>query len=135
MKATGRSRRKSVVVVCIVVPIALLHFFTGSAYNGPWPELVNGYLLDILVPLAFYLLLCLPETPQLRPWPVKAILVLGAASSVEFAQFLGMPILGRTFDPLDFPAYGLGVALAVLLDIVAFPRILPFWGTERAGNS
>lgn len=135
MKATVRSRRKSVVVVCIVVPIALLHFFTGSACNGPLPEFVNGYLLDILVPLAFYLLLCLPDTPQLRPWPVKAILVLGATSSVEIAQFLGMPILGRTFDPLDFPAYGLGVALAVLLDIVAFPRILPFWGTEPVGDS
>jgi hypothetical protein len=135
LKATGRSRRKSVVVVCIVVPIALLHFFTGSAYNGPLPEFVNGYLLDILIPLAFYLLLCLPDTPQLRPWPVKAILVLGAASSVEIAQFFGLPILGRTFDPLDFPAYGLGVALAVLLDIVAFPRILPFWGTELAGDS
>jgi hypothetical protein len=135
LKAPHRDRRQSLVVVCVVVPIAMVHFFTGSAYKGPLPEFVNGYLLDILVPLAFYLLLCLPETPQLRPWPVKAILVFGAASCVEIAQFLGMPILGRTFDPLDFPAYGLGVALAVLLDIVAFPRILPFWGTELAGDS
>jgi hypothetical protein len=135
LKARDRDRRRALVVVSVVVPIAIVHFFTGSAYKGPLPEFVNGYLLDILVPLAFYLLLCLPKTPQLRPWLVKAILVLGTASSVETAQFLGVPILGRTFDPLDFAAYGLGVALAVLLDIVAFPRILPFWGTEPAGDS
>jgi hypothetical protein len=132
LKAPARERRKMLVVVCLVVPIALLHFFTGSAYNGPWPEFVNGYLLNILVPLAFYLLLCLPETPQLRPWQVKAVLVFGAASAVEIAQFLGLPVLGRTFDPLDFAAYGLGVGLAVLLDAVVFPRIFPFWTTELA---
>ena len=132
MKATVRSRRRRVVVVCIVVPIALLHFFTGSAYNGPWPQLVNGYfLMDMLVPLAFYFLLCLPEIPQLQPWPVKALLVFGAAASVEVAQFFGMPILGRTFDPLDFVTYGLGVALAVLLDTVVLPRMLPFWAADR----
>jgi hypothetical protein len=130
LKAPNRDHRKSVVVVCIVVPIALLHFVTGSAYQGPLPDLVNGYLLDILVPSAFYLLLCLPETPRLHSWPVKAILVFGAASSVEIAQFLGMPVLGRTFDPLDFVAYGLGVGLAVVLDTVVLPRIIPSWVTE-----
>ena len=133
MKATVRSRGKKVLVVCIVVPIGLLHFFTGSAYHGPWPELVNGYLLDVLVPLAFYLLLCLPEIPQLQPWPVKALLVFGAAASVEVAQFFGMPILGRTFDPLDFVTYGLGVALAVLLDTAVLPRVLRFWTHESSG--
>lgn len=132
MNAPDRARRKTLVVVCIVVPIALLHFFTGSAYNGPWPELVNGYLLDILVPFAFYLLLVLPETSLLRPWSVKALAVFGAGASVEIAQYFGAPILGRTFDLLDFAAYGLGVAAAVLLDTVAFPRIFPFWATERA---
>lgn len=130
MKATIQSRRKRVVVVGIVVPIALLHFFTGSAYHGPWPELVNGYLMDVLVPLAFYLLLCLPEIPQLQPWPVKALLVFGAAASVEIAQFFGIPILGRTFDPLDFATYALGVGLAVLLDVVVLPRLLPSWAAE-----
>jgi hypothetical protein len=132
LKATVRSRRKSVVVVCIVVPIDLLHFFTGSAYNGPWPELVNGYLMDVLVPLAFYLLLCLPEIPQLQPWPVKALLVFGAAASVEVAQFFGVPILGRTFDPLGFVMYGLGVGLAVLLDTVVLPRLFEFWTDESS---
>ena len=135
MRATVRSRGKRVLVVCIVVPIDLLHFFTGSAYHGPRPELVNGYLMDVLVPLAFYLLLCLPEIPQLQPWPVKALLVFGAAASVEVAQFLGVPILGQTFDPLDFVMYGLGVALAVLLDTVVFPRFFKFWAPKPSPSA
>jgi glycopeptide antibiotics resistance protein len=123
----GKSRNKMVVVACLVVPIALLHFFTGSAYTGPWPEFVNGYLLDILVPFAFYLLLILPESPLLKPWPVKALLVFGAGASVEIAQFFGAPILGETFDPLDFLMYGAGVLLAAFVDTVVLPRLFEFW--------
>jgi hypothetical protein len=124
---TGGVSRKMVVVVCLVVPIALLHFFTGSAYSGPWPEFVNGYLLDILVPFAFYFLLVLPETPLLRFWPVKALLVFGAGACVEIAQYFGAPIFGQTFEPLDFVMYGLGVGLAAFLDTVVFPRVFGFW--------
>jgi hypothetical protein len=130
VKAAGTDKRKTLVVVCLVVPVALLHFLTGSAYRGPWPEFVNGYLLDILVPFAYYLLLVLPETPLLRPWPVKALLVFGVGASVEIAQFFGAPILGQTFDPLDFVMYGLGVALGALVDRMAFPRVFGFWDPE-----
>ena len=134
MSAPDRDRRKTLVVVCIVVPIAILHFFTGSAYSGPWPEFVNGYLLDILVPLAFYLLLVLPETPLLRPWSVRALLVFGAGACIEIAQYFEAPILGRTFDPLDFAAYGLGIILAVLLDQALFPTVFSFWHPEAGGD-
>jgi hypothetical protein len=134
VRGTSRDRRKQVVVVCLVVPISLLHFFTGSAYRGPCPEFVNGYLLDILVPLAFYFLLVLPEHPLLERWPVKALLVFGAGASVEIAQFFGAPILGRTFDPLDFVMYALGIGLAAVLDSVLFPRVFGFW-TPRASKA
>ncbi len=127
MGGTSRDRRKKVVVVCLVVPIALLHFFTGSAYRGPCPEFVNGYLLDILVPFAFYFLLVLPEHPLLERWPVKALLVFGAGASVEIAQFFGAPILGQTYDPLDFLMYAVGVLLAALLDTVVLARLVGFW--------
>lgn len=124
-----------VVVVCLVVPIALLHFLTGSAYRGPWPELVNGYLMDILVPFAFYFLLAPQEHPLLRPWPVKAMLVFGAAASVEVAQFFRVPILGRTFDALDFLMYGLGVVLAAFVDTVVFPRVFGFWAPKPSRST
>jgi hypothetical protein len=125
---------KKVVVLSIVIPTALLHFLTGSNYRGPYPAFVNGYLIDILLPLSFYFLLCLAELPLLRSWVVKSVLVFGAASSVEVAQFFGVPIFGRTYDPVDICMYGAGVVLAAILDTVVFPRLFEFW-TPVAGES
>jgi glycopeptide antibiotics resistance protein len=90
-------------------------------------------LLNILVPFGLYFLLCLSEVSLLRSWIVKSILVFGAASFVEIAQFFGVPLLGRTFDPLDFVMYGLGVILAAILDTTLFPRIFDFWTPEAEG--
>ena len=129
--AVKRQRQKSWVVVSIVIPIALLHFFTGHNYQGSYPEFVNGYLLDILVPFAFYFLLCLPDAVFLRSWVVKALPVFAVGCAVEIAQFYGVPILGQTFDPLDFLMYGIGVLSAAALDVVVFPRLFNFWAVER----
>ena len=134
MKGKHSSTGKKVVVVSIVIPVAMLHFLTGSNYRGPYPAFVNGYLIDILLPLSFYFLLCLVELPLLRSWVVKSALVFGAASSVEVAQFFGVPIFGRTYDPMDFVMYGAGVLLAAILDTVVFPRVFEFWAPV-AGES
>ena len=126
---------KKVVVVSVVIPIALLHFFTGSNYRGPYPGFVNGYLLDILLPFAFYFLLCLNEFSLLRSWIVKSSLVFAVGASVEIAQFYGVLIFGRTFDPLDFVMYGIGVLSAAILDTTVFPRILEFWAPQEKGSA
>jgi hypothetical protein len=126
---------KKVVVVSVVIPIALLHFFTGSNYRGPYPGFVNGYLLDILVPFAFYFLLCLNEFSLLRSWIVKSSLVFAVGASVEIAQFYGVPIFGQTFDPLDFGMYGIGVLSAAILDTTVFPRIFEFWTPQAKGSA
>jgi len=130
-----RITRKMAVIVGVNLAIALLHFVTGSNYTGPYPAFVNGYLLNILVPFGFYLLLCLNEVSVLRSWIVKGALVFGAACFVEIAQFFGVPLLGRTFDPLDFVMYGLGVILAAILDTTVFPRIFDFWTPEAKGSA
>ena len=127
MKGTHRIIRKKVVITSIMILIALIHFFTGSNYKGPYPGFVNGYLLDILVPFGFYFLLCLSKFPLLKSWIVRSILVFGVASFTEIAQFFGVPIFGRTFDPVDFVMFGIGVILATILDIIVFPRIFDFW--------
>jgi O-antigen/teichoic acid export membrane protein len=54
-------------------------------------------------------------------------LVFGIGASVEIAQFFGVPLLGRTFDPLDFVMYAAGVTLAAVLDMLVFPKTLRFW--------
>lgn len=127
MKATGRRFRKRAIIVGIVVPIALLHFFTGRNYRGPYVGFVNSYLLDILVPFAFYFLLCLPESSLLRHWLVRGALILGAASAVELAQAAGIPLFGQTSDPLDLLMYAVGVGLAVILDTAVLPRMFESW--------
>ena len=115
-----------------MTPVALLHFFTGRAYKGPYPEFVNGYLLDILVPFAFYFLLCPHDAilSLMRPWFVKSLPVFVVGLSVEAAQFYGVPIFGRTFDPLDFVMYGMGIILAAILDTKVLPRIFGFWAPK-----
>ncbi|MBA7581553.1 hypothetical protein ES708_23459 [subsurface metagenome] len=134
MKGTHRIIRKKVVITSIMILIALTHFFTGSNYKGPYPEFVNGYLLDILVPFGFYFLLCLIKFSLLKSWIVRSILVFGVASFTEMAQFFGVPIFGRTFDPVDFVMFGIGVVLAAIFDIIVFPQIFDFW-TPKAKDS
>jgi len=60
--------------------------------------------------------------------------VFGAASFTEIAQFFGVPIFGRTFDPVDFVMFGMGVILAVIFDIIMFPRIFDFWTPKAKGS-
>lgn len=135
MTESHRTTHKMAVIVGVNLAIALLHFVTGSNYTGPYPAFVNGYLLNILVPFGFYLLLCLNEVSVLRSWIAKGVLVFAVASLVEIAQFLDVPLFGRTFDPLDFVMYGLGVILAAILDTTVFPRVFDFWTPEAKGSA
>ncbi len=128
-EASGRQRKKMVVTTGIVIPIAALHFVTGPSYSGPLAEFVNGYLIDILLPFGVYFLLCPQDAvrPIFRLWYVKAVPVLAIGVVVEISQYFGIPIFGSTFDPWDFAAYVSGVGLAVIFDILIFPRIFSFW--------
>lgn len=131
MSNEGRElqRKKSVVVACIMIMIALLHVVTGPQYAGPFPEFVNGYLIDILLPMGLYLLLC-PQDDKIRwinPWYVKAAPVFLIGVVVETLQYFGHPVFGRTFDPLDYLMYAIGVGLGIMLDKLLFPQLFPFW--------
>lgn len=130
-EASTKSPYKVILIVLIMIPIALLHFVTGSSYKGPWPLFVNGYLIDILLPFGFYFLLCLFDNALLKPWYVKGIIVFGAATAVEITQFFGIPLFGSTFDPLDVVAYGFGVLLAIIFDTQIFARKFSFWQNDH----
>ena len=135
MRKSKPQMQKTVVIVAIMIPIALLHFLTGSDYRGPFPLFVNGYLLDILLPFGFYFLLCLNENFIVKSWLSKGLLVFVAAAAVEIAQYLGVPLFGRTFDPMDFGMYALGVLLAILCDTLLFPRLFGFWQSGHRSDS
>lgn len=118
---------KRIVIVCMMLVIAAVHFVTGKNYRGPYPGFVNGYLLDILVPFGFYFLLCNVESAYLRHWAAKGLSVLGIAFSVEIAQYFGVPVFGRTYDPIDFLMYGFGILSAITFDQMILPRVFKFW--------
>jgi len=117
--------------------------------------LYYSYFSDVIIPFGMYFLMCLfearvrailfSEAPEqvkrtvkpaaifLSDWRLKALLVFGVASFTEVLQGFGVPLLGRTFDPVDFPMFAGGVLLAVLADRVLLERFLPGWSfAEKA---
>ena len=133
----GNITARAVVIVAVMLVIALIHAFrVGSYLNGVAFTLYYSYFSDIVVPFGMYFLLCLNERsiPLLWDWRVKATLVFTIASSTEIAQAFGVPLLGRTFDPLDFVMFAAGTMLAAFVDRVVFMRVFRFWSVEGTGS-
>lgn len=118
---------KKLTITGIALTVGALHFITGENYRGPFPVFVNGYLIDILLPMALYLLLSLFESKLIRAPLFRACTVFGFGCFVEASQYFGYPIFGSTFDPFDILAYASGVFLGILLDLVILPRLIPSW--------
>jgi hypothetical protein len=118
------------ITTLIAMTVGLLHFVIGENYRGPFPAFVNGYLIDILLPMVLYLLLGLLGAQWIRSPILRAAAVFIFGCVVETSQYLGHPFFGSAFDPLDILAYASGVLLGLLLDQVLFPRIFPGWVTD-----
>lgn len=110
------------VIVAICLTVAALHFVTGPQYGGPFRAFVTGYLIDLALPFALVLLLGLgfASVPVLcRPLSrVMVVFCIGAV--VEGSQYLGIPLFGRTFDPLDLLMYAVGATAALGFERLAF---------------
>jgi hypothetical protein len=113
------------VIVGIAVGVGLLHFATGPGYRGPCGWFVNGYLIDVLLPFAMYLLLSLCGPPFRFSGALRAAAVLCVGVIVEVLQFFDVPLFGRTFDPVDFMMYGLGVAGGAAFERAVLSRLGP----------
>ena len=118
---------KRLVITSLALAVGVLHFIKGENYQGPFPIFVNGYLIDILLPMVLFLLMSLFQNRLLRSLLFRACAVFGFGCFVEASQYFRRPIFGSTFDPVDIAAYAGGVLLGVLLDIVLFPRMFPHW--------
>jgi hypothetical protein len=110
-----------VVVICLVV--GGLHFVTGPGYRGPFPTFVNGYLIDLVLPFAMCLLLGIQELKVLRGRTVRFALIFGVGFLTESLQYFGVPIFGRTFDPLDYLMFATGVAGAFVFEWAVLSQI------------
>lgn len=118
-------------MVGIALGVGLLHFVTGPDYRGPLRDFVNGYLIDILLPFAMYLLLSLPQRPLRLPTVGRALAVLAVGGVVELLQFLGVPVFGSTFDPLDLMMYAAGVGGGVAFERLVLARM----STDAGGQA
>ena len=107
---------RKLVVVAIALGVGLLHFLTGPGYEGPLPVFVNGYLIDILLPFAMYLVLGVTKHPTLHSGIVRCTLVFGIGAITETLQYFGVPIFGRTFDPFDYLMFAIGIGVAVVFE-------------------
>ena len=114
---------RRVVVVFIAVVVGLLHFVTGPGYRGPFPAFVNGYLIDILLPFAMYLVLGMAGQSILRSGIIRGTLVFAVGATTETLQYFGVPIFGQTFDLLDYLMFGVGIGLAVVFERIVLSRI------------
>lgn len=120
----NRQSPRKWIITLIALATSALHFVTGEDYRGPFPLFVNGYLIDILLPMTLVLLMGLIENRVIRSAPFRAGAVFGFGCLVEASQYFGRPFFGSTFDPLDILAYAGGVTLGLLLDLVIFPRLI-----------
>ena len=106
------SINRKAIVVFIAVGVGLLHFLTGPGYRGPFPTFVNGYMIDILLPFAMFLVLGVATQSILRNGIARGVFVFAIGAVSETMQYFGIPIFGRTFDPLDYVMFGIGIGLA-----------------------
>jgi len=113
--------KKRIAIVVIALLVGALHFVTGEDYKGPFPVFVNGYMIDILLPMTMFLLMGLIENKIVGSVLFRAAAVFGFGCFVEASQYLGYPLFGSTFDLLDILAYAGGVVLGFLLDRYLFP--------------
>lgn len=123
-------RKRRAVIILVMAAIAAVHLLRiGSHLEGDLYLLYYGYASDILLPFGFYLLLCAAEEQihPLKNWWMKLATAFLLPAGAETLQAIGIPALGRTFDPLDYAAYACGAALGVAADRFIFPRIFRFW--------
>lgn len=125
--------RRKAVVLGMMFLIAAAHIIgPGRTAQGATYVLYYSYFSDLALPFGFYFLLCMSEEQfaVLRPWWVKLAAVFAMAAFAETCQYFGVPVLGETFDSLDYLMYALGAGAAALIETQVFPRIFPFWRSE-----
>ena len=116
---------RKVIVVIIALIVGLLHFVTGPSYEGPFPNFVNGYMIDILLPFAMFLVFTIARQNIIKSNITKGIIIFLIGVVSETLQYFGLPIFGTTFDPLDYLMFLIGIITAYFFNkyyLTKFPR-------------
>jgi hypothetical protein len=110
--------------------IAIIHILRiGNYLSGELYHFYYSYFSDLTLPFGGYFLLCAVEIklPILRHWKRKLVISFLVPALAETFQFFDIPVLGSTFDLLDYLMYAFGAILAAIIDTQVFPRIFKFW--------
>lgn len=114
----------------MVLGVAALHVVNLRAWLPPALHVAHrSYFSDVAIPFAFYFLLCFTDDriPRLRSSVAKGLTVFLGATGAELLQGVGVPLLGRTFDPWDVVMYAVGTGMAALLDALVLSRFVRAW--------
>jgi len=82
-----------------------------GSYTGPEMEFVHSYLGNVAASFAVYFILATPLNRLRFGRALRAVLALGVVELFEATD--GFSIMSNTYDPADYLANGLGIALAL----------------------
>ncbi len=101
----------------LFVFVGVAGFLIQSRYSsGPWRGLVRSYGGNVAASFAVYFIL---TNLFLRRRFGKFLAAAAAMAVVElFEAFDGFGVMQNTYDPVDFAANAVGIALALALDAV-----------------
>jgi len=124
MEKEKRIRIAVLIILCAITLV--LHLMPRPSYTTLYGRFFNSYIIDILLPAYLFILFTmqiyrLSFKFQNRPFQVKLIMagiVLLIVFTIETLQYFHVPILGRTFDPVDYLMYFIGVLLGMLIDFI-----------------
>lgn len=128
-------RNRIIVIIIIIAAIALMHIFrVGQYFKDDLYKYYYSYASDIMIPFAFYFLLCLEEPfiKIFQKWYSKAFFVFAGASIIEILQRYGIDIAGATYDIVDILMFAIGVIVAAFLDRLVFKKLVPFWDISES---
>ena len=98
----------------LFVFVGLAVFLLKRRYSGALDEIVHAYAGNLSVSFAVYFLFANLEFPQ----RIKGVLAAICALLVVelFEAFDGFGVMSNTYDPIDFLANAVGIAMAFLID-------------------
>jgi hypothetical protein len=101
-------------VILILVGVAIL--LLKRSYAGPLEQIVHSYAGNVSVSFALYFNFL---NLNLKPGINRVVAAASALTVVElFEAFNGFGFMANTYDPIDFAANAIGVALAFGVDRV-----------------
>jgi hypothetical protein len=113
--AAGKLRN----VLCVLIGVAAL--VLKKYYAGPGQQPVQDYGGNIGVSFAVYFLFLQLSIPAAFKKPVAAGIALAVVELFEASD--GFGVMTNTYDPFDFVANAVGVALALSVDSILRVRL------------